>query len=43
LILPRQGEVAGACLTEGEERGNCCCVFLPLRRLRRPPPLVGED
>ncbi|PZO72444.1 MAG: hypothetical protein DI640_12800 [Sphingomonas taxi] len=42
-ILPRQGEVDGACQTEGEVRGNLCCVALPLRRLRRHLPLAGED
>ncbi|RZL79857.1 MAG: hypothetical protein EOP66_06910 [Sphingomonas sp.] len=43
LILPRQGEVAGACQTEGGGKGNRCCVFLPLRHLRCHLPLAGED
>ena len=29
LILPRQGEVAGTCLTEGEVSDHACSVSAP--------------
>ena len=41
-ILPRKGEVAGSCQTEGEERKRLFRV-LPLRHLRCHLPLAGED
>ncbi|VVT23021.1 conserved hypothetical protein [Sphingomonas aurantiaca] len=41
-ILPRQGEVAGPSLTEGEE-SETAVAHPPLRRLRSHLPLAGED
>jgi len=41
-ILPRKGEVAGACQTEGEAR-DTFVACLPLRHLRCHLPLAGED
>ena len=37
LILPRKGEVAGACRTEGEERANLGCVSSPSVASRHLP------